>query len=366
MPSHRKPATRTWRARTLAIGATVALLATAGPATFSASAAPAEPCDTSTATSVVTPKGPGQYRPSSSAFTRQTVMDARAASWTRESAGDYPVLFKDQKYPAGGSVCFLGGSITSSENMAASWDDVWHHTVSLYTDHPYTTVRGLRVDNAGDCIGIKDPGDASLTRIQGVALTNCHDDAIENDLMKSVEVTDSLLEGYVIWAGRGGSAGAEDGRNNTYKIDRVIAWLKPQQAVYKGSRPGTGPIFKRPNADGSQGYEPNYTITNTIIRVDQKPNHGDLSIPPGPHSNNVIVWTGAGAYPGPVPLGFRVTTDVGVWEKARADWLAVPQAERSAPGTYRSPTPPTTPPATPTTTTPMPPTTTAPDPCGTE
>lgn len=321
-----------FRLRTFAVGAVLSVIA-AGLVASTASAAAAEPCDTA---SSVQPKGPAQYRPGSSTFTQQTVMDARGATWTREAAGDYPVIFKDQRYPSGGTVCWLGGSITSSEKMSASWDGVWHHTVSLYTDHPYTTVRGLRVDNAGDCIGIKDPGDASLTRIQGVALTNCHDDAIENDLMKNVEVTDSLIEGYVLFAGRGGSAGAEDGRNNTYRIDGVVGWLKPQEAVYKGPRPGTGPIFKRPNSDGSQGYEPRYTITDTIIRVDQKPNHGDLSIPPGPHSNNVIVWTGAGAYPGPVPAGFRVTTDLSVWSNARAAWLAVPQSERSAPGTYRS------------------------------
>jgi hypothetical protein len=53
-----------------------------------------------------------------------------------------------------------------------------------------------------------------------------------------------------------------------------------------------------------------------------EPNHGDLSIPPGQHSGNVIVWTGEGRYPGRVPPGFTVTTDVGVWADARAAWKA--------------------------------------------
>lgn len=272
---------------------------------------------------VVHPAGPAQYRPDSSVFGQKTVMDARGAAWTRETAGDYPVVFKDGDYPAGGTVCWLGGGITSSEDMAASRDDVWHHTYAFYTDHPYTTIVGLRADNQGDCIGIKEPGDASLTRIHGVALTDCHDDAVENDLMKNVEVVDSVLEGYVLFAFRGGSAGAADGRNNKFRIDGVIGWAKPQQAVYKGKAPGTGPIFKRPQKESEEGWEPNFTITDSTFRVDMKPNHDDLSIPPGPHSGNVIVWTGDGAYPGKVPAGFRVTTtNLRVWSDARAAWMA--------------------------------------------
>lgn len=273
---------------------------------------------------VVQPTGPDQYRPDSSVFRQKTVMDAWGAAWTRETAGDYPVIFKDGDYPDGGTVCWLGGSITSSQDMAASWDEVWHHTYAFYTDHPYTTIVGLRADNQGDCIGIKDPGDASLTRIHGVALTDCHDDVIENDLMKNVEVVDSVLEGYVLFAFRGGAAGAEaeDGRNNTFRIDRVIGWAKPQEAVYKGRVPGTGPLFKRPDKSGEQGREPKFAITDSIFRVDTKPNHGDLSIPPGRHSGNVIVWTGKGKYPGEVPAGFRVTKDLRVWSDARAAWMA--------------------------------------------
>lgn len=279
-------------------------------------------CDPATASNVIPIGGPTQYRPDDATFGLRTVMDARGSSWTRESAGDYPVVFKERAYPPGGTVCWLGGSITSSQDMAASWDDVWHHTYSFYTDHPYTTIVGLEANNQGDCVGIKDPGDDSLTRIHGVSLTDCHDDVIENDLMKNVEVSDSLLEGYVLFAGRGGSAGAEDGRDNTYRIDRVIGWSKPQEAVYKGPSPGTGPLFKRPRNDSEQGWEPRFRITNSIFRVDMEPNHGDLSIPPGRHSGNVIVWLGDGRYPGKVPPGFEVTTDVGVWADARAAWKA--------------------------------------------
>jgi hypothetical protein len=279
-------------------------------------------CEPATASNVAHPDGPAQYRPDSETFGRQTVMDARGSSWTRESAGDYPVLFKERAYPPGGTVCWLGGSITSKQDMAASWDDVWHHTYGFYTDHPYTTIVGLEANNQGDCIGIKEPGDTSLTRIHGVSLTDCHDDVIENDLMKNVEVSDSLLEGYVLFGGRGGSAGAEDGRNNTYRIDRVIGWVKPQEAVYKGKVPGTGPLFKRPNQDDEEGWEPRFTITDSVFRIDMEPNHGDLSIPPGAHSGNVIVWTGDGRYPGEVPRGFTVTTDIGVWADARAAWKA--------------------------------------------
>jgi Bacterial Ig domain len=301
---------------------------------------------------------PPEYRPTSG-FTHVTVADARGVEFTTTQVeGWYPVILKDGSYPAGGTFCFLGGSIVGNDTTT-SWDTTWHKSVSAYSDHPYTTWRGTRISQGGDCIGIKDPGDASLTRIQGVSAVDCGDDAVENDLMKNVEVTDSLLEGYVLFAGRGGSAGAEDGRNNTYKINHVVGWLKPQRDVYKGSTPGNGPLFKRPCNCSTNGWEPNYTITNSIFRIDKVPNHGDLSIPPGPHSGNTIVWTGAGPYPGQVPAGFTVTADVGAWERSRAAWMAVPQSERSAPGVYTiksagtpaPPPPPPPPPAEPSTVT---------------
>jgi hypothetical protein len=306
------------------------------------------------ATTKVTVSGTQSSQYTGPKLTDLTRVDARTASWSREQAGDYPVIFREKPTPAGSSLCFLGGRITSSAPASTPWD-TWHGTYGFYTDEGDTTIRGLVLDNQGDAIGLKRET-SSGARIEGVYATRIHDDVIENDWQGDVRVTDSLLEGYVIFAGRGYDdmeGGTPDGRDNDYVIEDTLAWLQPQPTVYKGAVPGTGPLFKRPDGSSEQGFEPNYTITDSIFRVDQAPNHGDLSIPPGDHSGNTIVWTGSGAYPGPVPDGFTLTRDRSVWDDAKAAWLAVPTLERSAPGEYRPsdatppPSPTAGPPATP-------------------
>lgn len=291
------------------------------------------------ATTKVTVSGPQSTAYTGPSLSQRTRVDARTASWTREDAGDYPVIFKQKPAPNGSSLCLLGGRITSTEEETASWADVWHHTYALYTDEPRTEVRGLWMENQGDGIGLKKLSSSGAV-IRGVYADRIHDDVIENDWMGDVTVEDSRLAGYVVFAGRGYgsmSGGTPDGRGNTYRITRTLVWAQPQKSVYKGPAPGTGPLFKRPNGSKEQGQEPAFVIKDSIFRIDQAPNHGDLSIPPGPHSGNVIVWTGAGRYPGPVPTGFTVTSDRGVWDRAEAAWLSVPRSQRTATGTYQPP-----------------------------
>src|SRR5687768_9373730 len=267
---------------TLAVGVLTAVILLTGPVD--------KACGDE-ATTKVTVSGPQSSAYTGPRLTDLTRVDARTASWNRELAGDYPVIFKEKPNPAGSSLCFLGGTITSSAPASTPWE-TWHGTYGVYTDEGNTTIRGLILDNQGDGIGLKDET-SSGARIQGVYATRIHDDVIENDWQGDVRVTDSLLEGYVVFAGRGYDdmgGGTPDGRDNEYVIEDTLAWLQPQPTVFKGAVPGTGPLFKRPDGSSEQGFEPNYTITNSIFRVDQEPNHGDLSIPPGDHSGNTIVW----------------------------------------------------------------------------
>jgi hypothetical protein len=281
-------------------------------------------------------------------FTDRTRIDARTASWTREAAGDYPVVFKDKANPSGSSMCLLGGKITSSASESASWAQVWHRTYGLFIDEPRTEVRGLWLENQGGGIGLNRGSSGAV--IRGVYANKTHDDVIENNWQGDVTVEDSRLAGYVVFAGRGYAGmvgGTPDGRDNTYKITRTLAWLQPQRSVFTGPVPGNGPLFKRANGSAAHGFETKFVIKDSIFRIDKAPNDGDLSIPPGPHSGNTIVWTGTGTYPGPVPAGFTLSTDKGVWDRAEAAWLAVPRAQRTSPirGSTPRPTPAPTPPA---------------------
>ena len=320
-------------------------LTLAVPLTITATVSPASAAGDAcadNATTRVTVSGVQSLTYRGPTFTARTRIDARTASWTREAAGDYPVVFKDKSSPPGSSMCLLGGKITSSESEAASWAKVWHRTYGLYVDEPRAEIRGLWLANQGGGIGLRQSSSGAV--IRGVYANKIHDDVIENNWQGDVTVEDSRLAGYVVFAGRGytGMAGGSpDGRDNTYNITRTLAWLQPQRSVFTGPVPGNGPLFKRANGSAAHGHDTKFVIKDSIFRIDQAPNDGDLSIPPGPHSGNTIVWTGSGAYPGPVPAGFRLSTDKAVWDRADAAWLAVPRAQRSSP--YRSPTPPSTP-----------------------
>ena len=281
------------------------------------------------------------------AFSSRTRVDARTASWTREAAGDYPVVFKDKSNTTGSSMCLLGGRITSSTSESASWAQVWHRTYGLFLGEPRAEIRGLWLENQGGGIGLHQGASGAV--IRGVYADKIHDDVIENNWQGDVTVEDSRLAGYVLFAGRGYSGmagGTPDGRDNTYSITRTLAWLQPQRSVFTGPVPGNGPLFKRANGSAAHGFETRFVIKDSIFRIDRVPNDGDLSIPPGPHSGNTIVWTGGGAYPGPVPAGFTLSTDKGVWDRADAAWRAVPRSDRTSPIAPK-PTPTPTPTPTP-------------------
>lgn len=65
-------------------------------------------------------------------------------------------------------------------------------------------------------------------------------------------------------------------------------------------------------------------VTGNTIRVDKVGTWGSLTFPRnGVYQDNVIVWTGRGAYPAKVPTGVRVLPGrVGLahWARVVADW----------------------------------------------
>lgn len=70
---------------------------------------------------------------------------------------------------------------------------------------------------------------------------------------------------------------------------------------------------------------PKVLIKDSVLRMDEESewSTSPMEFPPGTVAiNSVLVWTGVGNYPHPVPSGMRVTRDTGVWDAARARWLA--------------------------------------------
>ncbi len=108
------------------------------------------------------------------------------------------------------------------------------------------------------------------------------------------------------------------------------------EKTYKNTppEPGHDGWFKWDTIDVS--VSPKLSLKNNVWWVNQDATYVGLGIPRGrltECSNNIMVWTGPGAYPAPKegsdPLPatfngqpcFTITTDKSVWDKAKAAWL---------------------------------------------
>jgi len=247
-----------------------------------------------------------------------STLRAVGATWT--GVGDYQVSV------LGGAprACMVGGTMLGEWPDSDPWSK-WHYRAALRFTQPDFTVFGVHIINTGDGIKPKDGvgGAAQNFDIEGSWIQHVHDDCIENDYLHTGTIRDNLLDGcYVMFSSRPVPSRL-DGRRNIVVIDRNVGSLEPMRSVYSGPSPGTGGIFKW------SSHAPAVVLTNNVFMASQLPNHGTLEPPPGPLtcSGNVIVWKGAGAFPGAAAWAARcpdtvVTTDAARYDDAKAVWLA--------------------------------------------
>jgi hypothetical protein len=98
----------------------------------------------------------------------------------------------------------------------------------------------------------------------------------------------------------------------------VLLRLEPQPGPrgHSAAVRGPGQLFKWSDV-GNRLH-----IEDSILLVEQTPNRGRADFPPRTIASNVtVVWLGRGRFPGVVPPGVRITTDRGVWDRARTTWL---------------------------------------------
>jgi hypothetical protein len=266
-----------------------------------------------------------QYRPS---VPTGSGIDARNAYFIASQANNYPV------YIASGSY-LTGGTVSGNFDVNQSWSyfsSVGGTGLYLYLSQqtPFV-VEGLRLDNHHD--GIRLRRNVQNFVVRNIHFTNIHDDCLENDFYYSGLVEDALLDGcYVAFSARQGSNPAVGGPNEIWTIRNSLVRQQPFVAPYSGPSPGHGPTFKL-GEDAEDGTPPKLSLHGNIFRLDQRPSHGAALIPPGARidscSNNIVVWLGGGSFPGGLGTDpssgqpcFAVTTDVSVWDNAKADWLA--------------------------------------------
>ncbi len=246
------------------------------------------------------------------------MIDATGAVWYE--LGSNPVVIG-----GGPGICWSAGLIEGNYPPDLHWS-TFHSTAGLKTVSAVdVTIANVHIQTYGDGIKLYQ-GTESFT-IQGVYLHDLHDDCIEGDWLPGGVIKDSLLDGcYQAFAARPRSSDStSDGSNKTWVIRNTLAYVRPQIGVYKGPSPGNGAFFKWDTDSPSRS--PKVAISDTILRIDQYPNHTEsgLWVLAGKLescSNVTIVWLGGGPYPVSVPPCVTVTTDVWVWDRAVADWKA--------------------------------------------
>jgi hypothetical protein len=179
-------------------------------------------------------------------------------------------------------------------------------------------------------------------------ISNCYgnyirDDFVQNDAILPGVVYDCLIEGANTgFSERPTTGSGLEGFNalpgSQFICDGVLLKLRPMPGPFVGpATPGDptvmghGELWKW-DVDANHvltGVSNQPVIKDCIFYLTQAPNDhgqptGTCDFPANTvviGTNNYVVWTGGGPFPGFVPAGVTVTTDTSIWELARLDWL---------------------------------------------
>ncbi|WP_411151297.1 hypothetical protein [Streptomyces sp. A30] len=284
-----------------------------------------------------------------------------------------------------GGVCVIGGLMVGNIPREFSRDEFYRAD----TPYPGTTdpqewdnegfrwdmdapsdwvyQHGGYIENVSDALDPNSTSAESTSYFERMHLVDIRDDCIENEgpgfTPHNIVVRNSLFDG----CHAGFSARQSDESQvvtptgpSALTVEDSLVYIKPNELGPQYCAEGPGPcatiaappapavnymgnhsLFKfGPDGPGS------VTLRNVVVRIDMPTNwslannHWPES---GTYENVTLVWTGQARYgdfpwgPAGKPDGVTVTTDVGVWDEAKAAWLA---GEKPDPSLTPSPTAP--------------------------
>jgi hypothetical protein len=243
------------------------------------------------------------------------------------------------------NVCVVGPTVIGGAPRELSWSEMKHNNdgdgVHFARAKGPFTVEGARIENVEDAIGPpkapETPRTARFT-VRGVYACYIRDDFIENDAVLGGEISDTLVDGTHVFIsarpGRGYKGGSFSPATLSVRDTLVRLDCKPDERRDGEDTPapegsaggacGVGRSLGMPFKWSGAASDLRLEIADTIFRVDAAGRNGprSMSFPYGDYHNVTLVWLGAGNYPGALPSsGVTVTDDVGVWDRARGDWL---------------------------------------------
>jgi hypothetical protein len=291
--------------------------------------------------------------------------DLRGAVWNENAPDPLAYPIRSDAWTKG---AILGGTVFG--NIPKTWTrDQWYNGVDGGRELHGEVYRQTMTDTADNTLLIQDGyaedfEDAydpnavrsdSTTDLEHVRATYIRDDCIENeDVPHNLILRNSLFDGcFTGFAERpGGLSGTQNGTGpQSFTVEDSLVYIQPQPLgplycnstkVASGRCKATSDPQVWLGAHGiwkwSQAAASKVTVRNTIFRLDMASYSSCLpqQWPAGTYQNVTLVWTGPGPYAtaggcnNVLPSGVTLTTDVSVWDNAKAAWLNTPPPPTNA------------------------------------
>jgi len=281
-------------------------------------------------TAVISGQRDEQYKISNPG-TGQTVdaRNARFVSYPFETL--YPLSLGNDG--PGRHLCLIGGLVQGQQPRDLTWQQMksdYDGTGARVAGNDWYVVDGLRVENVEDGVDPRGtegryPKDGDGFLLRNLYFQYIRDDCIENDDIAGGVIEDSLFDGCNTGISERPSDGNPQLRHpapsdEELVLRNVLMRLEPMpgpRGEDDANVLGHGQLFKWSDVSNR------LRIEDSIFLVEQVPNRGTTDFPEGTVAKNVtVVWLGGGAFPGRVPEGVRITTDLQVWETAKDRWLS--------------------------------------------
>ena len=250
---------------------------------------------------------------------------------------------------AAARTCFVGGALNGTADDNQTWE-YYHANYNaaclLLAATDWMQVRDLRCDNVEDGLRPRETVDNANNvsmYVSGTYFTRVRDDCLENDGVIGGVLYDNLWE-----------------QCNTGISERpssaMGSWTSPPGETLTLDHMLIG-LYQTPHAEGVgenalfkwSSSASKLVIKCSVFKVDAVSLNGRdaMKIPDGtviddsacPNHPSTIVWLGQGGYPA-ATAGLHVTTDVGVWDTAVAQWKCAHRYGRcSSPATSGSSVP---------------------------
>lgn len=277
--------------------------------------------------------------------------DLTGAVWQGSAAAEYPI--RSDNWTDG---CVSGGTVRGPIDPDATRDQWYNDETHGGKNHEairfnvgsgeFAVIRDLFASDVEDGIDTNGATANSKTYVDGVHLENIRDDCIENEqIPHDMYVTDSLFDGcFAAFAEKPDSSSADEGTTDAdFIVEDSLIYVSPQplgDRYCSSTKVSQGRCIKDPDGSGWLGNygffkwgasgAANVEIRNTILRIDL-PSYssctGNRFLDNSTFENVTLVYTGpgtwakAGGCSNIVPPGMTVTSDVSVWDNAKAAWL---------------------------------------------